>query len=665
MKIKIILLTIFMFRVNFSYAQQIIPLNEKEYLDSLNSVVISKDPILEKVKASYKLADFWRSRDTLKSREYLDQGKKWGQGDSIGESLYHFYEGQHYFTSDPIKAAEAFKKSAEEFSQYKSNFALTMQADSWFNYGIKLKDSKGYDFFMDIAINKAIPLINKTGNIEKKAHYFSQIGAAFTYSAQFDKGEEYQKKAYELLKDKKYQESPILLFTCLYRAMNFLYMPNSAAAKPYLEQAEQMLANYPNSINNGFLYWVQTLFFITTQQYDKALEQADRGIVFTKANKSHMLTQLLSFNKFNVYLMQKDNIKAKNVLLEIVKEKELMANALNKQQVYKYLASLSAELNQMDDAYTWLTTYSALNDSLNQSQFKEKLYDLEVKYESAEKEKKIAKLEAEKEFADLAIRNNRLFNWLLGLGSLFLFGFATFSWFYYQKDKNIAALKEMNYQQQIKEMSQEQQLNSVRAMLTGEEKERKRIAQDLHDGLGGVLAGIKMTLSKISEKQSKTDNTLSQIVDKIDYSLVELRRIAQNMMPASLLRFGLDIAIKDLCQLYKNPDVQIEYLSFQIRKDISQQNQLIIYRIVQELISNSIKHSGASWILLQCSQNQNTFFITIEDNGKGFDNEKSYKGKGMGLENIKSRVSYLNGHIDINSNPKEGTIINIELDVDR
>ena len=665
MRIRNLALALLIFWINPFYGQQIIPLNEKKYRDSLETVIVSKEPMIEKAKASYKLADFWRSRDSLKSREYLEQGKKWVKGDSIGESLYHFYEGQHYFTSDPIKAAEAFKKSAEEFSKYKSNYAIMMQADSWFNYGIKLKDTKGYDFFLGIAIKKAIPLIEKTGNIEKKAHYYSQIGAAFTYSSQFEKGEEYQKKAYDLLKGKKYKESPILLFTCLYRAMNFLHMPNSSAAKPYLHQAEQMLEDYPDSINNGFLFWVQTLFFITTQQYDKAIVQADKGIVFTKANKLHLITQLLSFNKFNAYLMLKDNIKAKNVLLEIVKEKELMANALNKQQVYKYLASLSAELNQMGDAYTWLTKYSTLNDSLNQSQFKEKLYDLEVKYESAEKEKKIVKLEAEKEFADLAIRNNRLFNWLLGLGSLFLFGFATFSWFYYQKDKNIAALKEMNYRQQIKEMSQEQQLNSVKAMLTGEEKERKRIAQDLHDGLGGVLAGIKMNLSKISEKQDNTDNSLSLIVDKIDYSLVELRRIAQNMMPESLIRLGLDTAIRDLSQLYKTPDIQIEYLSFQVRKDIPQQNQLLIYRIVQELLSNSIKHSGASWILLQCSQNQNTFFITIEDNGKGFDNEKYSKGKGMGLENIKSRVSYLNGYIDINSNTKEGTIINIELNVDR
>ncbi|MEC7265071.1 MAG: ATP-binding protein, partial [Bacteroidota bacterium] len=100
-----------------------------------------------------------------------------------------------------------------------------------------------------------------------------------------------------------------------------------------------------------------------------------------------------------------------------------------------------------------------------------------------------------------------------------------------------------------------------------------------------------------------------------------------------------------------------------IEEDIPQQNQLTIYRIVQELLSNAIKHSQASMILVQCSQNQNRLFITVEDNGKGFNLETNSFHSGMGLDNIRNRVSYLDGQLEIKSVPNEGTIINIELDV--
>lgn len=135
------------------------------------------------------------------------------------------------------------------------------------------------------------------------------------------------------------------------------------------------------------------------------------------------------------------------------------------------------------------------------------------------------------------------------------------------------------------------------------------------------------------------------------------------MMPESLLKFGINTGLKDLCELYRTPETAIEYESFQIEEDIPQQIQLTIYRIVQELLSNAIKHSKASLVLVQCSQNQNRLFITVEDNGKGFDVDTNSFGSGMGLENIRNRVSYLDGQIEISSVPNEGTIINIELDV--
>ncbi len=109
--------------------------------------------------------------------------------------------------------------------------------------------------------------------------------------------------------------------------------------------------------------------------------------------------------------------------------------------------------------------------------------------------------------------------------------------------------------------------------------------------------------------------------------------------------------------------VRIDYQAFGIEKTMPQQTQVTIYRIVQELLSNAIRHAHASGILLQCSQNESVFLVTLEDNGKGFDTRAAALAKGIGLMNVKSRVDYLQGKMDIASVINEGTTINIELHV--
>ena len=199
-------------------------------------------------------------------------------------------------------------------------------------------------------------------------------------------------------------------------------------------------------------------------------------------------------------------------------------------------------------------------------------------------------------------------------------------------------------------------------MLQGEERERRRWAGDLHDGLGGMLAGVKMNLTGLTVTAPVAqDADLNKVIGQLDHSISELRRIARNMMPEALLKLGLETALKDLCESVMTDQVRVDFQSFGIEKTIPQPTQVTIYRIVQELLTNAIRHGHASSILLQCSQNEGVFFVTLEDNGKGFDPHKAAHAKGIGLSNVKSRVDYLNGKMDIASAVNEGTTINIEL----
>jgi signal transduction histidine kinase len=198
--------------------------------------------------------------------------------------------------------------------------------------------------------------------------------------------------------------------------------------------------------------------------------------------------------------------------------------------------------------------------------------------------------------------------------------------------------------------------------MQGEEQERKRLAIDLHDGLGGQLAGIKINLSRMATNTDHLDTDLLKVIEQLDVSASELRRIARNMMPESLLLLGLESALKDMCDSLSSAQTQVIFQPFGISTTIPRETQVNIYRIVQELLTNAIRHAQATEILVQCSQNDARFFITLEDNGKGFiaDNTAS---DGIGLNNVRSRVKYLKGKLDITSALQEGTTVNIEFDV--
>lgn len=638
-------------------AQQIPPLNEKPYLDSLQSILKKTATNSSKANASFILSSYYRNADSLLSKKYLENGKAFIKNDSFLSAKYYYYEGQYNLDRNKGKASLSFQKAIKALSKFKNEESDLFQSMAWYSYGVAQKDKEGYPFLVKIILEKCDPLIKKYGNSRNLGLLYTQLAVILTYNAQFQKAETYNNKALEIL-EKKYPNSAELFFTYLNSASNFCYQAKGDEAKKYLDKAEKLISPYPESSVNAFYYYAKTLYFITKQKNSEALPVIEKGLFYTKKFNQNLLAQMFYFNKYDLLKKLKRYNEAKNVLIDILAEKSLALDLNNRKTIYKQLSLLNEEMGNDKEALLWEQRYSKLNDSLNTENVKLEINKIEAKFNTAEKERKIALLNAEKNQKDLEVNKKNSYLWGLSLILLSALSLLIFLFIIFKKNKKIN-------EQKINDIKQKEKLSLTKAILDGEERERERIAKDLHDGLGGMLAGVKINLSTWSSNHldPKLDNDFYKILNQLDNSVTELRHVARNLMPESLLNFGLETALSDLCEFYTRKNMEIFFQPIGIEKNLSLTIQLNIYRIVQELLANAVKHAEADSILLQCSQSGKSFLITVEDNGKGFDKDIEKTTKSMGLRNLKNRVNYLKGKMEISSD-NQGTTVNIELNID-
>lgn len=208
---------------------------------------------------------------------------------------------------------------------------------------------------------------------------------------------------------------------------------------------------------------------------------------------------------------------------------------------------------------------------------------------------------------------------------------------------------------------QRKKLENLQAVVLGEEQERKRLAKDLHDGIGVLLTSIRMRLSSFEEKV-EDQKAYHDSLEQIDNACTEVRRVSHNLSPASLEKLGLEEALLDLVDQVKltgglevEEEVSIEHGLLKTEEEV------LVYRIVQELINNTLKYAEASQIRFSLRKQANDLRLTFHDNGKGFDQQKVKPG--IGLKSIASRLDILKGKMHLNAQIGMGTQFEITIPV--
>jgi signal transduction histidine kinase len=381
---------------------------------------------------------------------------------------------------------------------------------------------------------------------------------------------------------------------------------------------------------------------------DEALREyrAAYDVMENSSDRWHWLDACISLIRVNI---TKGNMSVAKTYLD---KAEATARDIQSKDYFalvhqiKYLYyEKQGNLRRALDDYILSRTYS---DSIMNLNNVNHINNMRLRYETEKNDIKIMRLEDEKEFLKIItiIAIALLLSIISGLLALFL---------YMRQKKQLA-------EQQIIQMEKEKQLIATQAVLDGETAERSRIAQDLHDGLGSMLTGVKLNMNELKTGATLDYPSIEQFnkaLILLDDSMRELRRVAHHLMPESLSRYGLRIAMADFCKSIPTA----EFHWFGNERRLNKKTEVMIYRVMHELVNNAMKHSEASRILVQIVQSEDAIVFTVEDNGCGFNLHADTKG--MGLKNIQSRIDAFGGILDIRSSPTKGTEVNVELKINQ
>lgn len=247
---------------------------------------------------------------------------------------------------------------------------------------------------------------------------------------------------------------------------------------------------------------------------------------------------------------------------------------------------------------------------------------------------------------------------IIGVLMLLLMGGALLLFFFLSRKKIIE--KEL----ENKNLEIAHQKEMLQSIIVTQEKERKRIAQDLHDDISSKLNVIHLNANLIKDGELsiiEVDTINKNIISVTDKTLESARKIAHNLLPPILEKFGLQPALEELADDFSNSKkITINY-KIDYKNQLTKNDELHIFRIVQELINNSVRHGKAKKSNLSIASKDNALFIEYSDNGIGFDTSSPDSQKGLGMKNIESRIELLHGVLLINSAPNKGINVQIKI----
>ncbi len=540
----------------------------------------------------------------------------------------------------------------------KLTLEIARQKKDTFNIGVALFNiGESYKFLADYENGlqytlEGVKLLDGKGYANIEANLYGGLQGTYLMLKQYDKAIGYGLKAVEL--GRKMENKTALISALVNLANCYGEKRDFEEAKKLYREAIDIAVKEENKPIEAMAYEGLSDIALKENQFERLKEYAERSLslhVQTENNYGMMAArQALAM----YYLYKKDFTLAMSYAKDALAIAEKDSLLEGKAEVLNTLAAISFATGDFSNAIRYNDESKKITEKIFTESVAQKDARLRVMYETEKKEDQL-------KLQQVTIRQKNILNAILigGAGALLIISLLTYR-NYRQKQK----LQE----RRITELETEKKLMATEAVLKGEEQERTRLAKDLHDGLGGMLSGIKYSLNTMKGNLVMTPENhqaFERSMDMLDSSIREMRRVAHNMMPEALVKFGLDTALRDFCtDINQSGALRVNYQSLGMENvTLDQTTSIIVYRVVQELINNTMKHAAARQAIVQLSKTEDRLTITVEDDGRGFDTGILKKSKGIGWDNILNRVEFLKGKLDIDSQPGKGTSVHIELTI--
>lgn len=505
----------------------------------------------------------------------------------------------------------------------------------------------------------ALQKSEQAGDIAASASNCNQLGIVY-----------YRLKIYPLAVN-YFKQSVALFLTCKNNqgvadvapnvAETYLLMDSLAAALPYLYQSLQARKLWGNYSNIGSDYYALAQVFIAQQQDDSAYYYGNKALIafYQNNNPSGVIQAYQLLGQQHLRLNQPDSA---------IYHYQHAFDTTNKYQLSDLLEETingfyQAYLLKKDTLQTlrYLQLKTALKDTLITQAQQFAFIDAERKYHAQQKEKTLALQEAEIKQKNLML--------LIGFIVLLMAIVTVVLLILISRNRKKIAQRDAElHKKNINELLQLQEMETVNALLKGQHQERKRIAQDLHDRLGSILATVKLhftnmedAIAQLQQQQGKSYNEANVLLDE---ACEEVRRISHDLYEGSLEKFGFATALAQLINaIEKTNTLHIAFIETAVQEINLKPYEKDLYRITQELLSNTLKYAGATKVSIQLSYFNHKLTYVYEDNGKGFNQTKLKDSKGIGYKNIASRVLAIKGNWHLDSSPGHGMTVVIEIPV--
>jgi two-component system NarL family sensor kinase len=541
----------------------------------------------------------------------------------LEEALLYFKKSKNEKT--PLKTAQVYNAISNNY-RYLNNF----------------KQSVAYQL-------KAIAIFQKLDRSSSLVISYINLSNNYKEIQEYEKQEQYGRKALECAKKTGVsQDYFVSNFTISYA---LTMMNKFVEALQYSNEAKKYYSDKytPESLISFHL--ISGLINMNLKELNEAENNFSQSLKIAENSKKVFSVIQSKIQLARVLTLQKKFTEAEKILKSAEIEINKTGERSQRFVLIDYFSRLYDESGDYKKALQYYKIYDQIKDSLSSTENKHYLSDLETKYKIQKKDNDILLLEKSQ-------LKQKTFIYSL---SAIAVGLLLFSFLLY---RNYNARKKIS-EQEITQLQQEKKIDAAQNMIQGEETERTRLARDLHDGLGGMLSGVKFQLNSMKGNvilSEENAETFTRSITQLDNAIAEMRRVAHNMMPEALLKFGLNDTLKDYCEsVSQNSGLAVTFQSFGLENRVDQTTEIVLYRSVQELLNNIVKHAKATQAQVQFSRIGNVISLTVEDNGKGFDVNNLSK-KGIGLSNIQNRVDYLNGKMDIKSDEK-GTSTHIEFEL--